>query len=235
MNMKYVIAPAVVTACRELEKAMKGTLGGTKLQEIQDTINGFAIASAVACFFSGVVPGAAGVVAVLAQAGFVWATYLKINGILGLSFSENIIKTIASAILTNLVVNAGTLLLAGAASTVLSFVPGIGSAIAAAINCTMGYVVIFVSAVLYLKLITKMAQDDGTIMLDESDSTKDAIKNVVKDADLGALIAEGKDAYNQAKADGSIDSAKKNPKCPVCSTKYKPGQKYCNECGNKLM
>ena len=95
------ITPALVIACRELEKAMKGTLDGTKLQEIQDTINGFAIASAVACFFSGIVPGAAGVVAMLAQAGFVWATYLSINRILGLSFSENVIKTIASAILTN--------------------------------------------------------------------------------------------------------------------------------------
>ena len=147
------ITPALVIACRELEKAMKGTLDGTKLQEIQDTINGFAIASAVACFFSGIVPGATGIVAMLAQAGFVWATYLSINKILGLSFSENVIKTIASAILTNLVVNAGSLLLAGAASTVLSFIPVFGSAIAAAINCTMGYIVIFVAAILYLKLM----------------------------------------------------------------------------------
>ena len=65
------ITPALVIACRELEKAMKGTLDGTKLQEIQDTINGFAIASAVACFFSGIVPGAGSIVAMLAQAGFV--------------------------------------------------------------------------------------------------------------------------------------------------------------------
>lgn len=213
---------------------MKDTLDGTKLQEIQDTINGFAIASAVACFFSSIVPGAAGIVAMLAQAGFVWATYLSINRILGLSFSENVIKTIASAILTNLVVNAGSLLLAGTASTVLSFIPVFGSAIAAAINCTMGYIVIFVAAILYLKLITKMAQDDGTIVLDESDSTKDTIRSVVKDADLGSLIAEGKDAYKKAKADGSIEAAKKNPKCPVCGTTYKPGQKFCNECGTQL-
>lgn len=228
------IAPALLIAFRELEKAMKGTLDGTKLREIQDTINGFAISSAVACFFSGVVPGAAGIVAMLAQAGFVWATYLSINKILGLSFSENVIKTVASAVLTNLVVNAGGLLLAGAASTVLSFIPAFGSAVAAAINCTMGYVVIYVSAILYLKLITVMAQDDGTIVLDESNSTKDIIKSVIKDADLGSLIAEGKDAYKKAKADGSIEAAKKNPKCPVCGTTYKPGQKYCNECGTQL-
>ena len=79
-----------------------------------------------------------------------------------------------------------------------------------------------------------MAQDDGTIVLDETDSTKDTIKNVVKDADLGSLIAEGKDAYKKAKADGSIDAAKKDPKCPVCGTAYKPGQKFCNECGTQL-
>lgn len=228
------IAPAFVIACRELEKAMKGTLNGTKLHEIQDTINRFAISSAVACCFSGVVPGAAGIVAMLAQAGFVWATYLSINKILGLSFSENVIKTVASGILTNLVMNAGTLLLTNAATSVLSLIPAFGTAVAAAINCALGYIVIYVAAILYLNLITKMAQDDGSIVLDESTSTKDAIKSVVKDADLGSLIAEGKASYKKAKADGSIDNAKKNPKCPVCGTSYKPGQKFCTECGAQL-
>lgn len=228
------IAPAFVIACRELEKAMRGTLSGTKLQEIQDTINRFAISSAVACFFSGVIPGAAGIVAMMAQAGFVWATYLSINKILGLSFSENVIKTVASGILTNLVMNAGSLLLTNAMSSVLSFIPVFGTAVAATINCALGYIVIYVAAILYLNLITKMAQDDGSIVLDESNSTIDTIKSIVKDADLGSLIAEGKDAYKKAKADGSIDNAKKNPKCPVCGTSYKPGQKFCTECGTQL-
>ena len=48
------------------------------------------------------------------------------------------------------------------------------------------------------------------------------------------LVPEGKDAYKKAKADGSIDAVKKNPKCPVCGTSYKPGQKFCNECGTQL-
>ena len=30
------------------------------------------------------------------------------------------------------------------------------------------------------------------------------------------MIKEGRNAYKKAKADGSIDQAKKNPKCPGC-------------------
>ena len=38
----------------------------------------------------------------------------------------------------------------------------------------------------------------------------------------------------KAKADGSIDNAKKHPKCPGCGAEVKPGQKFCSDCGTSL-
>ena len=82
------IAPFLAKACQELDKAMQGTLDGTKIACISETISGYAIAAAIASGVAGVAPGFAGVAAALTQAGFVWATYVKINKTLDISMSE---------------------------------------------------------------------------------------------------------------------------------------------------
>ena len=42
------IAPFLAKACQELDKAMQGTLDGTKIACISETISGYAIAAAIA-------------------------------------------------------------------------------------------------------------------------------------------------------------------------------------------
>ena len=71
--------PLLYLAFKGLNDSMKGSLDGTQIESIKETINNFAIASALASMASGMIPGVAGVVAALTQAGFVWATYVKIN------------------------------------------------------------------------------------------------------------------------------------------------------------
>ena len=71
--------PYLYLAFKGLNDAMKGTLDGTKIESIKETINNFAIASAVAGLTAVVVPGVASIVAMLTQTGFVWATYVQIN------------------------------------------------------------------------------------------------------------------------------------------------------------
>lgn len=93
---------ALAKALQDLDRSMRNSLDGTKLEAIKDTIGNYAIAAAIASSVAGVAPGFAGVAATLAQAGFVWATYVKINQTLGISMSENTAKFIGSAIVTNL-------------------------------------------------------------------------------------------------------------------------------------
>ena len=218
----------------ELNKAMENTLSNTEIAEIKETIQHFAIAAAAAGAISGMVPGAASVIAVLTQTGLVWATYVKINKTLGISMKENTAKFIGSAIVTNLMANAGTYILAYVASAILSFIPIFGQLADAAILGVLGYVVIYVSALLYLKLITRWVKPDRTLNIDESDSTKKEIEDMVKGADLKEMIKEGRSSYKQAKADGLIDDAIKNPTCPNCGAKVVKDQAFCSECGFKL-
>ena len=59
--------PILGKALQELDKAMQGTLDGTKISAIKETIRGFAIAAAIASAVAGLAPGIAGGVAILTQ------------------------------------------------------------------------------------------------------------------------------------------------------------------------
>ena len=101
-------------------------------------------------------------------------------------------------------------------------------------NAALGYTIVYVSAIIYLKLITRMMQPDGTLKVSESDDTKHIIRDIIKESNIKDMVKEGKAAYKQAKEDGSIDKAKKAKKCPKCGVEVKDGQKFCSECGMLL-
>lgn len=226
--------PALALAFRELDKAMPNTLEGTKIEAIKETIRDFAITASIASALTGVLPGVGGVIAALTQTGMVWATYVKINKHLGISMKENTAKFIGSAIVTNLAANAGAAILALAGSCILSFIPILGNIAAMAINGAIGYIIIYAAAIIYLKVISKMVNPDGTIDISETDETKEAIKKVVEESDMDSIIKEGRSSYKEAKADGSIDNAKKNPSCPNCHAKITADQRFCSSCGTAL-
>lgn len=226
-------AGVLAKALQELDRSMRHSLDGTQIEQIKDCIGNYAIAAAVASGVAGVAPGIAGVVAVLTQAGFVWATYVKINQKLDISMSENTAKFIGSAIITNLVTNAGAFVAMLLGSTLLSFIPIAGTAAAIALNASLGYVLVYAAAVIYLKLITRMVQPDGTLHVAESDDTKHIIRDIIKDTDIKEIVKEGKEAYKQAKDDGSLDKAKNAKKCSQCGVPIQEGQRFCSECGAK--
>lgn len=224
---------ALAKALQDLDRSMRKSLDGTKIEKIKDTIGNYAIAAAVASGVAGVAPGIAGVAAALTQAGFVWATYVQINKTLEISMSENTAKFIGSAVVTNLITNAGAFAAVIVGSTIMSVLPG-GQILSVAMSAALGYVIVYVSAIIYLKLITRMMQSDGTLKVAESDDTKHIIRDIIKESNIKDMVKEGKAAYKQAKKDGSIDRAKNAKKCPKCGVEVKDGQRFCSECGCEL-
>lgn len=105
----------------------------------------------------------------------VWHMYVKINKILGISFKENVVKSIASAALANL---SGNLIGAGLAG-LLKLVPGGGLAASVVVAGT-NYAICYSSAWVYLQVLATIAkQNNGSLDLD--DIPEGTIKRIVKD------------------------------------------------------
>lgn len=227
-------APLLYAAIMGLQSSMNGMLSGTQIDKISKEIKNFAIAPAVATGISYTAPGAGAAIAVVAQTGLIWTLYVQINKTVGISIKENVLKFIGSAILTNLINNFGsyiaTFVLAGIASLFI----GVGTAVAFTIGAAVGYVCTYTAAVIYLKLLTKLVNSDGSIEISKSDQTKEAVQTVMGDMDVKSTISEAQSAFKEARKNGELREARKNPTCPSCGEKITLGQRFCSNCGNSL-
>lgn len=222
------IAPILLMALKELERVLQGSLSGKQVDNIVSKISAFAIYSAIAGTAS-VFSGIGSVVAILTQTGLVWSLYVMINKELGISMKEETVKFIASAMLTNLVCNAGTYLVTCIAAWILSMFPIFAPA-TFVIGAVLGYVLIYISAVVYIKLLTEVMKTSGTYQLGQNDATKQMVKNVVESTNVKEIIKEAREEFKKAEERGDL----KNPKCPYCGEPIDMEQKFCTNCGGKL-
>ena len=98
----------------------------------------------------------------------VWAMYIRINNKLGIKFSDNKMKSIGSAVISNLVQNLGMLALVSALKwNPLTIVASIAVMTGAlyALTMTSGWV--------YLKALSNMALHDGDIEASIKETLKD--------------------------------------------------------------
>lgn len=110
----------------------------------------------------------------------IWTMYFSINKALGIKFSENKIKSIGSAVASNLITNLG---IAALAATLKWMGPGYFVAVAVMTGALYAFTI--TAGWVYLKAITNMALHDGDI--------EDEVKNVLKDkAELTKVYKENK-------------------------------------------
>ena len=137
------------------------------------------------------VPGAD----IAAGAAAIWGMYIRINGKIKLKVKDNVIKTIASGIGTNLL---SYVAMSGVASS-LKFIPGLGTLGGALIMSASQYAITLtagggVSPWVYLKALCVLAEKNGP----ELDISKlnSAVKDVLSQKDLI------KNIFEQAKKEG---------------------------------
>ena len=198
-----MIDEKLVYAGRRLIESMERAVDDHLPEEIAAIVKTHAAGAAVAGVASGWVPGAGGVAATAAAIGFIWSMYARINSKLGIPLGNDLVKSIGSAIATNLAAYAVASI---AMTTLFSIVPGIGSVGAAAIAGGTTYSLTLVSGLVYLKVLTKVLRAGKDPTQVTVDGMKEAAKDVLKEEDMKSVMKEARSAYTEAKSKGEIKS-----------------------------
>jgi uncharacterized protein (DUF697 family) len=122
----------------------------------------------------------------------IWAMYARINHELGLKVSENVIKTVAGGVATNLAGAAAGLLVVGAA---VKLFPGMGSLGGAALMAATVFGITIASGIIYMRVIAALHEANRSGSFTEEDF-KRAAEVFTRDKDaLKDMIKEGRKDY----------------------------------------
>lgn len=169
----------------ELLEAFEKSTTGDLPKEIADCIREQGIIAVGASFAP--IPGAA----TIGNAANVWAMYARINSKIGVEFSTNILKSVASGIIANLSAYAVGLTIGEG----LKFLPGVGTLVGAAIDAAILYALTVTSAYIYIKALTAMAKKKLT----SEDALGAEVERVLNEdkEEIKAIMKEAKKSYKK--------------------------------------
>ena len=115
-----------------------------------------------------------------AAATNIWTMYVRINKELALPFGENIVKSLAAGVLTNLAGAAAGFLVVGSA---FKLIPGIGSLAGAALMGGTTYAITIASGIVYMKAVTKLLNRNVSTEHVQDVDLKSAADEILRDKD----------------------------------------------------
>lgn len=160
---------------------------------------GVALASAI--------PGAGAIACILAQTAVVYSMYVRMNKALNISLKKNVVKSIASAVIANIATNAVTFIGSIVASSVLSMIPGVGSAASTILMGSIGYATVMIAALVYAKALSAMAKSNKNIETMSEDEIKAAVQKEIKNRDIKSDMKTFTQEYKREKKIGAFDHA----------------------------
>lgn len=148
-------------------------------------------------------PGVGSTAALAAMAGFIWSMYFRINYRLGLKFSKVVVKSLASAVLSNLTQAAVSVVGSVVVASLLSLT-GIGNAASSLIMAALDYSVVMVGGILYLKLLNGLmhAGQDPAQMSPKEIEIK--MQDVMRGENIEALLKQENRSYRMGRKNGTI-------------------------------
>lgn len=168
-----------------------------KTEEIANIVIAHSAAAAVAAMAGGIVPGVAAIVASGVALASIWSMYYRIGSRLGIGFNLDILKALASALITNLVTQIGGVL---ALDLVFSFVPGASILVCGIIN----FAVVYIAGCMYLHMLAdlfKAGMDPASL---SADDLKKAYSEAGKKVDIKAACDEAKTTFKDMKKSGDL-------------------------------
>lgn len=172
-------------------------------EDLLSLIKSHALGGAAAGLGIAWLPGAGSVICSAVAITALWSMYFRINKCIGLKTSKVFLRTIASAMLSNIAQSA-ILFVGGTALAGLLSLTGIGGVASSVIMASLDYAVIYIGGLMYLKLLTKLmkaGQDPSHMRPEEMEIS---IRETLKDEDINALIRQYAGDYKRGRKNGTI-------------------------------
>lgn len=202
---------ALEKAAGNLAKAMTPTLGAgcidrqdeTMSVDLAQIVKTHALGAAASGVGVAWLPGVGSGASLVAMVGFIWSMYFRINHRLGLKFSKVAVKSLASAVLSNLMQSALSIVGSVALATALSFT-GIGNAASSLIMAALDYSVVMVGGILYLKMLNGLmgAGKDPAEMTPQEMELK--MEDIMRGENIEALLKSESRSYKAARKNGTV-------------------------------
>lgn len=172
-----------------------------KRKEIADCVIKYAAAGGVASMAGGVLPGVGSAIAIAIATGAVWAMYIKLSKMIGITLKKEMLKIVASVAVSNIVINLGGLIMGGVA---VSLIPGAGIVSGGIISFAMTYI----AGILFLRVLTGLFKANYSNWNDLSEEElKASVQSAAKYVDLRAVFMEAKSVFKEMRKDGTLNQA----------------------------
>lgn len=176
-------------------------------EDLADIVNKHALGAAAAGLGVAWLPGAGSLAAAAAVAGFLWSMYFRINNRIGLKLSKVMLKSLASAVLSNLAQAAISITGYSLLASVVSLT-GVGGVISSALMAALDYAVVLVGGIIYLKLLNGLFAVGRNPQDMTEEEIKLASKDVIADSNVSQMLKNARDEYKQMSKAGkaTLDS-----------------------------
>jgi uncharacterized protein (DUF697 family) len=136
-----------------------------------------------------------------------WTMYVRINKEIDLPFGENIAKSLATGVITNIASNAAALLVLASAAKLL---PGLGTLGGAAVMAGTIYALTIAAGIVYMKALARILRTKHIQTITEAD-LKRATDDILKDkASIRDIVSEARKTYKTSKNNDQTDTAAAN-------------------------
>lgn len=183
----------VYKAANSLVLAVNDYADKNLTQELADIVKLHAAIAVAGAFVP--VPG----LDMAALAANTWTMYVRINQEVGLPFGKNMVKSLATGVVTNIGSNVIGLLAMG---SIVKFIPGLGTFGGGVILAATMYSITLTAGVVYMKALAALKElEDDWSDVDERDM-KNAVDEVLNDKDaIDKMMKDSKQEYKDNKKD----------------------------------
>lgn len=153
---------------------------------------------------TGMVTGVGATAAAVAAIGVTWSMYFRINNELNLKFSKVSVKSIASAVITNMITNIAGLVGTTVLATLVSFIPAVGNAASAMISAAMDYAIVIAAGIVYMNIISAWTKNNMNPSNMSEEEIKKAVEQGINETNVKEIIKAARKDYVKARKSGDV-------------------------------